>query len=166
MALMNLLTLGRSLSEARERPHRYKVLNRALPTFGNPTAPGSRKFDVGSPRPGGEVGQAEGRSEPMKSESATAVAEEGTERVAFPQGRWTLKVNPFKTEKPAPRAPVQGELSLDKVKPLRNDLSDCDLELVPRKPEPVAVKAAAEEVPVVNAQPLWARVRGLFRRKQ
>jgi hypothetical protein len=29
---------------------------------------------------------------------------------------------------------VQGELSLDKVKPMRNDLSDSDLELVRRKP--------------------------------
>ena len=33
----------------------------------------------------------------------------------------------------SPRPPVQGELSLDKVKVMRNDLSDADVEIVPAK---------------------------------
>jgi hypothetical protein len=164
---MNLLTVGLSLSEARERPHRYKLLNGALPTFGNPTAPSNRNFDMGTaPRSGGEVGQ-KAETEPMKTESVAAVAEKEAPMNVFPAGRWTIRANPFKSEKPTPRPTVQGELSLDKVKPLRNDLSDCDLELAPSKPAELStVKVGEMEVPVVKVQPLWARVSALFQRKQ
>jgi hypothetical protein len=51
---------------------------------------------------------------------------------AFPLGRWTIFQKPFFKE-PKPEvtaAPVQGELSLDSVTPVRNDLSDSDLEVV------------------------------------
>ena len=44
------------------------------------------------------------------------------------------------------RAPVQGELSLDRVKVMRNDLSDADVEIVPMKPAakaPAPAKSAA-----------------------
>ena len=61
---------------------------------------------------------------------------------AYPLGRWTLKSNPFKSaSKPGGAPVVQGELSLDKVKVLRNDLSDSDLELVAASK---GVKAMAE----------------------
>ena len=52
---------------------------------------------------------------------------------AYPRGRWTLFRNPF-AKRPAPAVPVtpvQGELVLDLITPVRNDLSDSDLELVP-----------------------------------
>jgi len=57
---------------------------------------------------------------------------------AYPLGRWTmlsdvsLFKNPFgKTPKPeVTRQALQTELLLDAVKPVRNDLSDCDLEVV------------------------------------
>ena len=60
---------------------------------------------------------------------------------AYPMGRWTLLKNPFgKRSKPAvPAAPVQGELLLDMVRPICNDLSDSDLEIVP-----AAARGAAE----------------------
>lgn len=64
---------------------------------------------------------------------------------AFPFGRWTLFSNPFnrssKTRPKTDAGPVQTELSLDAVKPVRNDLSDSDLEVVP-------VKAADTAAPV------------------
>ena len=47
--------------------------------------------------------------------------------------RWGFVKNPF-TRKEAPKAaagPVQCELALDLVKPVRNDLNDADLEVVP-----------------------------------
>ena len=54
-----------------------------------------------------------------------------------------------KAAKPAiPRftkPPVQGELSLDKIKVVRNDLSDADLEVVPAK-QPAAPASAAPGV--------------------
>ena len=40
--------------------------------------------------------------------------------------------------------PVQGELSLDRVKVVRNDLRDADLEVVPVKSRPAAAAAPAE----------------------
>lgn len=57
----------------------------------------------------------------------------GVPAQVYPMGRWTLFKNPFgKRSKPVePVAPVQGELLLDMVRPIRNDLSDSDLELVP-----------------------------------
>lgn len=167
MALMNLLTLGRSLSEARERPHRYKLMHGALPTFGNPTAPGKRNFEMAAaPKSECEGSQAETRSETMKTECAAAAAEQETEKTV-PAGPWMRRANPFKPRSQTPPSAVQGELSLDKVKPLRNDLSDCDLELVPQQPtEANAVQIGEHTVPVVKGQGLWERVRSLVRRKQ
>ena len=79
-----------------------------------------------------------------ESQSATASAPTKPEQ-AFPFGRWTLFSNPFnrssKARLKSDAGPVQTELSLDAVKPVRNDLSDSDLEVVP-------VKAAVPTVPV------------------
>jgi hypothetical protein len=91
---------------------------------------------------------------------------------AYPQGRWTLFRNPFgaATAKPkAGPAPVQGELSLDAVKPVRNDLSDSDLEVirvsrpapVAGTPAPVGPPAAAVELPE-SAGPVWDRLKTQF----
>ena len=81
---------------------------------------------------------------------------------------WAKKLNPFaKQGAPVERTAVQGELSLDKVKPLRNDLSDTDLELATvRPPEalPSVVKVGAMEIPVVKVAPVWQRVRELIQR--
>jgi hypothetical protein len=68
---------------------------------------------------------------------------------------WLKKINPLVwlgSRKPAPaksaaprfgKAPVQGELSLDNIKVMRNDLSETDVEIVPRKARP------AKELPMV-----------------
>jgi hypothetical protein len=68
----------------------------------------------------------------MKAEEGHGVGKGAdTAMNAYPLGRWTLKSNPFKSaSKPGGPPVVQGELSLDKVKVVRNDLSDSDLELV------------------------------------
>lgn len=164
---MNLLTLGRSLSETRERP-RYKLMSGALPTFGNPTASSGNFAETKKPSPVRE-GEAEAEiaaSKSMKTESVADVAVKEGSMHAFPAGRWTLKANPFKSSsKPAAQPVVQGELSLDKVRPVRNDLSDCDLELVAKKPEPSAVEVGGEKVSVVKAQPLLGRMLALFQRR-
>ena len=164
MALMNLLTAGRSLSEARERPHRYKLRSGALPKFGDAGAPsGARK----PPSAVTESKQTENavESQPMNSNTVTVQRMPGVPTL----GEWTRKINLFKPSRPtAARLAVQGELSLDRVKPVRNDLSDSDLELVAvtKRPEatPGMVKIESVEVPVVKTLPLLARVRGLFQR--
>jgi hypothetical protein len=65
---------------------------------------------------------------------------------AYPRGRWTVFKNPFaKRGKPLEATPpVQGELLLDLVKPIRNDLSDSDLELVPAAQKTVVVQTPDE----------------------
>jgi hypothetical protein len=76
---------------------------------------------------------------PETTPAPAAFAVTGNEpQHAYPLGRWTGFKNPFgrKTAPSREPAPVQGELSLDTLKVVRNDLSDADLEIV-RAPEPV-----------------------------
>ena len=60
-----------------------------------------------------------------------------------------------------PKPPVQGELSLDRIRVVRNDLSDADLEVVPAKLPAVPVAAApaprAAEL-AGGARSAWGRV--------
>ena len=60
----------------------------------------------------------------------------------------------------SPKPLVQGELSLDGVKVVRNDLSDSDLEIVPVKSTPP--DAAKAPVNVVPPETTWDRVTGRF----
>ena len=159
MSLMNLLTAGRSLSEAREQPHRYKLTKGAFPNFGKPVA---ARGATGGEMNAGAVG-----SQAMKTDTVA----QKVMGAAPSHKRWALPSNPFKLSRaPVPHPAVQGELSLDKVRPVRNDLSDSDLELVAaaKKPEatPAAVIIESIEVPVVKVKPLWERMRGLFQRAQ
>jgi hypothetical protein len=66
--------------------------------------------------------------------------------------QWGSKLSSLVSAKPKPArsvlprfngVPVQGELSLDNIKVVRNDLSDADLEVVTRKSAP-AKKPEAE----------------------
>jgi hypothetical protein len=85
---------------------------------------------------------------PETEPAATAIAVTRNEpQHAYPLGRWTVFKNPF-SRKGAPRqaAPVQGELSLDTLKVVRNDLSDADLEII-RAAEPVAPTSAPAAPP-------------------
>jgi hypothetical protein len=96
-------------------------------------------------------------------------------KVAAPVDSWLKKINPmvwFRNgkeveSKPAiarfskPHAPIQGELSLDNIKVMRNDLSEADVEVVPAKaraPKIVAAPmpqagAAAMALPVPDLPP-------------
>jgi hypothetical protein len=87
---------------------------------------------------------------------------------AFPHGRWTLFKNPFiKTPKPAPPLePRQSELLLDSVKPVRNDLTDSDLEVVATSKPPV--EQPTEEAASPTGEPseasglVWDRIKTQF----
>ena len=66
------------------------------------------------------------------------------------------------------RLPVQGELSLDQIKVVRNDLSDADLEVVAAKPLAVplsmaSARPAERSAGAGRAGAAWGRVSGLFR---
>jgi hypothetical protein len=153
MALMKLLTVTRSLSEARDEPHRYKLMSGGWPKFGSSVVE----------RSGVAAAEVENRAmntETIAQQNAAAV------KHAYPHGRWTT--NPFRsTALPSKRSVMQGELSLDQVKPLRNDLSDSDLELIPRKQEEKNVFAApAPEAQLAQKLSLFSRMKArLFRSK-
>jgi hypothetical protein len=88
---------------------------------------------------------------------------------------WLKKINPLvwlgnrKTAEPKaalPRfggkTPVQGELSLDNIKVMRNDLSETDMEIVPMKarrptpvpaPELIAMEASAAAMAIPELPP-------------
>jgi hypothetical protein len=100
-------------------------------------------------------------------EEARAAAEAKAKEAARPApvvDSWVKKLNPmvwFQKDKPAeakkatPRfsgskRPVQGELSLDNIRVMRNDLSEADVEVVPMKARPSSAKAA-ESRPAVRA---------------
>ena len=60
---------------------------------------------------------------------------------------------------PRTDALVQGELSLDRVKVVRNDLSDSDLEIVPaKKPSPAPVPAPELAATVSSSPRAWERM--------
>ena len=70
--------------------------------------------------------------------------------------------NPFRAKPamPSVTAPVQGELALETVKVVRNDLSDSDLEVVPAVlavPEPPPKPVAAPEAHAVEGSN-WGRI--------
>lgn len=127
--MMQLLAVGRSLSEARDRPHRYKLVTNGMPKFDSEAVLVERSGETAVT--GERLTQTKQAAQSMATETIESRA---PDTQVFPRGRWTLAANPFKSSyKPEPRRSIQGELSLDSVKPVRNDLSDSDLELVPRK---------------------------------
>jgi hypothetical protein len=105
---------------------------------------------------------------PVESEKSVAkpaaikpVAAEGSNWIWIWNGlsRWAPKLNPLawwprQKAKPKPaisrsgKTPVQGELSLDNIKVMRNDLSDADVEIIPAR---TAVKSAVKPAPEPSA---------------
>jgi len=129
MSLMKLLRTTNSLSAAEDHPHRYKVRRGALPTFGNPSGTVlERKFAVVNPARIGRESEVSGvavEAQAMKTETVAERTAIAAAPHAFPSGRWTLKVNPFKSARaPVPRPAIQGELSRRRDRALSRDLVD------------------------------------------
>jgi hypothetical protein len=183
MGLMQLLAVGRSLGKIGDQPSRYKMTQQTLlPRFGSVKAPEEQVPVVGSNNqkpakpalkqssPGFAAANDRKKMsavqpKPQETEVPKAVAA----KPAFPLGRWTLFKNPFsKTPKPKPKpeeAVVQSELSLDMVRPVRNDLTDADLELVQppkRSQEKNTLQATQPEPAATLPSPSWARINTQF----
>ena len=127
-------------------------------------APEETHDTPGLSRKGGAALQSrpEGRTPPASS-NAHSLSGMLRLRTTALLSRWRAKLSGLfdpaggKAAKPAiprfPKLPVQGELSLDRIKVVRNDLSDADLEVVPAKaPAPRAVENAK------GARSAWGRV--------
>ena len=185
MGLMQLLAAGRSLGKIGDQPSRYKMTQQSLlPKFGSVKAPEERVPSVGatgsnqviaktelkqsSPGFAATVNDRKNMNAVQPKPQEVTVPKNATVRPAFPIGRWTLFKNPF-SKAPKPKAadtPVQPELSLDLVKPVRNDLSDADLELVqPVKRTTENAASATVQIEPVTAAPesaAWGRVKTQF----
>lgn len=97
----------------------------------------------------------------------------------FPQGRWTVLsktsffANPFvpKRKSNAERQPIQAELALDSIKPIRNDLREADFEENPASGDVMisTVSTGADPKPSEEAapdaktpQPAWGQLAAQF----
>src|SRR5206468_1628770 len=76
--------------------------------------------------------------------------------------RWTRMKNPFRPQAPGRSKrsePVQGELLLDTITVVRNDLNETDLELVAAaEPQPESAPAQPEIKAAESARLAWRRV--------
>jgi hypothetical protein len=163
MSLLRLLTAGRSLVSVRDMESRYRLTTqRLLPQFVPARNPFSSKQETESvpvvaSHQGAEIGTA-----PLKA-GTWGFARALWLRTAVLWSGWKVKLNRLVARprqaaaKPAipqfSRLPVQGELSLDRVKVMRNDLSEADWEVVPAKSKAAPALLVAE--PTGGAESAW-----------
>ena len=189
MSLLRLLTAGKSLVGLKDTASRYNVASRgSLPQFSpkkNPFRASTRaEFNPGAqPEAQAEANSVERTAEDPLTPAPTAVPVLAPPPAALPasvppskpadkaraHSLWAalLPWRRSKVEKPGiPRfikPMVQGELSLDTVKVVRNDLSDTDLEIVPARrpgaiPKPAPVRQA--EPGAASMAEGWGEVAG------
>jgi hypothetical protein len=178
MSLMRLLTAGKSLVGSANPESRYRMYKRGLlPKFGSgknpfmaahsegqeansPVAQQAKPVEVAANLketkrlPVLEASAAVGKL----TQSAPGLKRAPESKFLGPR-RWMQKLKGFifrpRARTPAKSAlprfnqpPIQGELSLEKVKVVRNDLSDTDFEVVPAKlPQVEASSGPAAEEP-------------------
>jgi hypothetical protein len=168
MSLLRLLAAGRSLVSVRDTESRYRLTSqRLLPHFGptrNPfDAPGRSELPVaGTTRSAADSGEASPQAGVCNPARRLWLKAAGL-LTAWSQELSVLVARPFgKAAKPAipqlPKPPVQGELSLDRVKVVRNDLSDADLEVVTARTKPAPASLAGKAAD--RAERAWGRVTG------
>jgi hypothetical protein len=156
---LRLLTKGRTIRGLKERPGPYKLLEKsALPNFSGPkrtvpTTPHaepsvgqSALFEQSQPKPE-TVAAVHAAAEPESAPALLPVLApvpiptpvpvkvqpskpELWSRLAGVANGWTRKWVPWRKAPPFQSSPVQTELALEKVRVMRNDLSDDDLEVV------------------------------------
>lgn len=177
MSLMRLLAATRSIVNVKDRLSPYEMRpQNLLPKFGHSESYARTAAvleDEAAERDSGDALEMQEQSLPMKTlEGETqvttqaeptpvpAVVAQPPIRAAYPQGRWTFwKQNQSPAPPPSGSGAVQGELALDLVKVVRNDLNDADLEVVskPKPPKPPAEPAPSQQKPA-GTGPLWGRL--------
>jgi len=166
MRMLRLLAAGKSLVGLKPPTARYQMTDpRALPKFGlanNPYQPKANPAVPPSPAPETKHSAALNTE---NSPSPTPVAvkpDEGASRITHHASRAPRESRLTKVlsgllprRTPSPRqasVPVQAELTLDKVRVVRNDLSDTDLEIVRAKKSP-APQAPAQTSSLSTPEP-------------
>ena len=170
------MTAGKSLIGIQDSKSRYRSVDpRAMPKFGS-----EKKTDLARESEA-KPSVAKSNSESSKTDTSvgadkkvavgqvvekTPVATARKPRGSGWVSQWGSKLSSLVSQKPKPAktggarfngVPVQGELSLDNIKVVRNDLSDADLEVVTRKMAPAkkADNEAQEWAPVKSVTPTF-----------
>lgn len=129
MSLMRLLSLGRSLNEVKS-VGRYHV----------PQKPGMPSFSFGKPAVRISAAPAVAGTCQVKAAGSEKAVPAAAAMVEKPVANGAAKrSNPFAAEQTTAadgHAPLQSELTLEKVQVVRNDLSEADFEIVPRQELP------------------------------
>jgi len=149
MSLVRLLTAGKSLVGIQDSKSRYRSVDpRALPKFGSEKKVNTEKVNTDVARENGarpSVAKSSVKSSKPNVAKTPAAAAREEERGSGWISQWGTKLSSLVSQKPRPARSaiprlnglaVQGELSLDNIKVVRNDLSDADLEVVTRKMAP------------------------------
>jgi hypothetical protein len=184
MGLSQLLAASRTVRNIRNQPSRFKMTQQnLLPKFGaaKPDVAGAADETPSVVQVATEhvVVQSVVNEVTVVEQRETAKVEPAVSKAAAfaeaakklrPFGNWSLFKNPFRRAEPRKIAPepAQSELSLDLVKPVRNDLSEVDFELA-RTPclatPPVETRREPIAVPVPSAAGssskggLWRRLK-------
>ena len=129
MSLFSLLNLSSAMPKVKAMG-RYNFSKRQMiPTFGNVPKPGAT-----TPKPAVKVPAIEVVTKTAVEQQPTVSQPAAiTHKPGLVRSGWLGRNNPFVKSTPAvakPPGPAQAELSLDKVKVVRNDLSDADIEVV------------------------------------
>jgi len=176
MSLMQLLTTGKSLVGQDNSSHRYQLTNhKLLPKFGSKRNP----FAAGKSGAGGSgtapvqtpAAPKAAKALPPNIFSRGAMSRPWTARLAFWLGglkarlrrsqAGARRVQPPPAAGTHPIGALQGELLLEGIKVVRNDLSETDLEIVTAKPTALENAAAATPMPAApaGADGAWDRIR-------
>lgn len=188
MSLLQLLSVGQSFLSIEDRPSPYRMTQQnLLPKFG-PAREDHADQDLGHQisqpsvmptRPAEERGRAATVKDSAKKMtaieaysqigSAASLGGAATGPQPYPAGRWNMIRNPFQRRSAPQKGAtlVQGELSLAAVRPVRNDLNDADLEVVPCREAPgkqrhevvLGTELLPASEPPVATRFLWSRLR-------
>ena len=171
---MKLLSVGQSLRGLTNEPSPYKISEQHfLPKFapvGRPISLAPTKERLAQAVPVRSTVRAMAVSKPTSRtvkiettvEGPAVYAAQRPEKIAKEETGWRSWFSFFARSKPRGRRPlVQGEMTLETLKVIRNDLSEADLEVVTAKLEP-----SAEPAPAANdsqaSSSVWSRAAAQF----
>ena len=166
MSLLRLLATGKSLVNVRDTESRYRLTSqRLLPQFGltrNPfSSPGrAEQPTVAPPRPTAKSGDLSPRAGVGSHTWTLWPKAAGLLSACRQKLSLLIAVRFGKPARPVvlrlPKRPVQGELSLDRIKVMRNDLSDADSEAATVRTKPAPASVVVETA--ARAEQIWGRV--------
>jgi len=157
MRLVRLLTAGKSLVGLESDAPRYKETDpKSIPQFKPKKNPFRKRAEPAqNGNPASNPRSAGGTQSTQVANQAGTVQPRGRKSGWLAKvGSWLAprKKQPKSAVPQFMRPPMQGELRLDNVKVVRNDLSDADIEVVPAKAAAAKAKEAGPVQPTAERE--------------